>query len=347
MTSGEARHCTPTRAPIAIPDAAREVKLIDNARDLFFEYYYKGPTDEKGSWVEEWTDKDNIPDRIRLTIDKDSKVLPLIIPVKAGINAQQVNFCYRAEIATMTDRHGDKQGIALILVIWILAILMVIVLSFAYMTKVESGSTISFKEGVEEKFIAEAGVERAAEEIMYRKINLGVPIEEGKEGNIWKTDGTPNTFTVGDGTCLVRIIDESGKLDINKVPDIVLKGLLIDVGVKDEDADTIVDSIEDWRDADDLVRLHGAESDYYMSLPVPYKAKNADFESVEELLLVKGMTPEILHGGEKQSGLADFVTVYSDSAQINVNAASKEVLMAIPGMTPELAGNIVDFRKYD
>ena len=245
----------------------------------------------------------------------------------------------------MTDRHGDKKGIALILVIWILAILMVIVLSFAYMTKVESGSTISFKEGVEEKFIAEAGVERAAEEIIYRKINLGVPIEEGKEGNVWKTDGTPKTFTVGDGTCLVRIIDESGKLDINKVSDIVLKGLLLNIGVKDEDADTIVDSIEDWRDADDLVRLHGAESDYYMSLPVPYKAKNADFESVNELLLVKGMTLEILHGGEKQAGLADFVTVYSDRAQINVNAAPKEVLMAVPGMTPEIAGNIIDFRK--
>ena len=245
----------------------------------------------------------------------------------------------------MTDCHGDEKGIALILVIWILAILMVIVLSFAYMTRVESGSTISFKEGVEEKFIAEAGVERAAEEIMYRKINLGVPIEEGKEGNIWKTDGTPNTFAVGEGTCQVGIIDESGKLDINKVSDIVLKGLLLNLGVKDEDADTIVDSIEDWRDADDLVRLHGAESDYYMSLPVPYKAKNADFESVKELILVKGVTREILYGGEKQAGLANFVTVYSGSAQINVNAASKEVLMAIPGMTPELAGNVIDFRK--
>ena len=77
-------------APIAIPDAAREVKLIDNARDLFFEYFYKGPTDEKGSWVEEWTDKDNIPNKLRLTIDKDSRVLPLIIPVRAGINVQQV-----------------------------------------------------------------------------------------------------------------------------------------------------------------------------------------------------------------------------------------------------------------
>jgi general secretion pathway protein K len=215
----------------------------------------------------------------------------------------------------------DQSGIALMLVIWILAVLMAIVLSVSFMTKVESRSTIAFKEGIEEKFIAEAGIERAAEEIMYRKINLGVPVEEGKETNVWRTDGTPNTFPLENGTCLVRIIDESGKIDINKVPDIILKGLLTSLGVKDEDADVIVDSIEDWRDADDLTRLHGAETDYYMSLAVPYKAKNADIESIEELLLVRGMTPELFYGSGNKPGLQDFVTVYSENGKINVNAA--------------------------
>ncbi|HTZ18069.1 MAG TPA: general secretion pathway protein GspK [Dissulfurispiraceae bacterium] len=242
-------------------------------------------------------------------------------------------------------KQTGQKGIALMLVIWILAILMTVVLSVSYMTKVENRSTMAFKEGVEEKFLAEAGVERAAEEIMYRRINLNVPIEEGKDTNIWKTDGTLNTFPLETGTCLVRIIDESGKIDINKVPDIILKGLLTNLGVKDEDADVIVDSIEDWRDADDLTRLNGAESDYYMSLPVPYKAKNADFDSIEELLLVRGITPELLYGTGNKSGLADFITVYSGNGTINVNAAPKEVLMAIPGMTPELAGAVLDFRK--
>jgi general secretion pathway protein K len=231
------------------------------------------------------------------------------------------------------------------LVIWILTVLMVIVLSVSFMTKVESRSTIAFKEGIEEKFIAEAGVERAAEEMMYRKINLGAPIEEGKQTQIWKTDGTPNSFPLENGTCLVRIIDESGKIDINKVPDILLKGLITGIGVKDEDADVIVDSIGDWRDADDFTRLHGAESDYYMSLSVPYKPKNADFESIEELILVKGVTPELLYGKGDKPGLQDFVTVYSGNGKINVNAASKEVLMAVPGMTPELAASIIEFRK--
>jgi general secretion pathway protein K len=239
----------------------------------------------------------------------------------------------------------EQNGIALLLVIWILAILMVVVLSVSYMTKIESSSTVAFKEGVEEKFIAEAGIERAAEEIMYRKINLGAPLEEGKDTNVWKTDGTPNIFSIENDMCLVRITDESGKIDINKVPDIIIKGLLKNLGVKDEDVDVIGDSIADWKDADDLTHLHGAESDFYMSLPVPYKAKNAEFESIEELLLVKGVTPELMYGSDNKPGLEDFITVYSENGKINVNAASKEVLMAVPGMTPELAESILAFRK--
>ncbi len=241
----------------------------------------------------------------------------------------------------MENSNGQK-GIVLILVIWIIAVLMVIGLSFSYTTKTENRATIAFKEGIEEKFIAEAGINRAATEIVYRKRNLGVASEQG---DIWKVDGTPNSFEMPNGVCLVRIIEESGKIDINKVPDIILKGLLSSLGVKDEDADTIVDSIEDWRDADDLTRLHGAETDYYMSLPVPYKAKNADFESVEELLLVKGVTPELLYGKGDKPGLADFITVYSESGKINVNAAPKEVLMALPGMTSDMADAILDYRK--
>ncbi len=79
-----------TENPIMIPGAAREVRLFVSAKDIFFEYYYKGPTDEKGSWVDEWTDKETIPSKIRLTLNVGTKVLPLIIPLRRGINIQQV-----------------------------------------------------------------------------------------------------------------------------------------------------------------------------------------------------------------------------------------------------------------
>jgi general secretion pathway protein K len=109
--------------------------------------------------------------------------------------------------------------------------------------------------------------------------------------------------------------------------------------------DTIVDSLLDWKDADDFYRLHGAESDYYQSLPNPYKAKNAPFETLEELLLVKGVTPSILYGEGKQTGLIQFLTVHGRGNKININAASREVLMALPGMSPDMAEAIITYRQ--
>jgi prepilin-type N-terminal cleavage/methylation domain-containing protein len=77
-----------TESPVVIPDVTREVKLIDGSKDIFFEYFYKGPTDEKGRWVDEWTEKQSIPERIRITINKDSKVLALIIPLKIAVKTK-------------------------------------------------------------------------------------------------------------------------------------------------------------------------------------------------------------------------------------------------------------------
>src|SRR4030043_741794 len=237
---------------------------------------------------------------------------------------------------------SSQKGIALILVLWVLTILMVIVLSFSFMARTETYSTLSFKEGLEKKFLAEAGIERGIMEIFYRNMYKNQPLVlEG--GEVWKTDGTSYKAQTGDGYYTVRIIDESGKVDINRVSGVVLKNLLINSGVQEEEVDTIVDSIMDWKDPDDLHRLHGAESDYYMSLPNPYKAKDANFDTLEELLLVKGMTPEILYGDGKKKGIINFLTINSKTSQININAAPKEVLTSIPGITPEFADTIIEY----
>ena len=238
---------------------------------------------------------------------------------------------------------ASQEGIALLLVLWVLTILMVISLSFSFMARTETHSTLSFKEGIEKKFIAEGGIERGIMELFYRNVYKNQPLVlEGME--VWKTDGTSYKAEAGDGYYTVSIIDESGKVDINTVSDVVLKNLLISSGVREEEIDTIVDSIMDWKDPDDLHRLHGVESDYYMSLPNPYKAKNANFDTLEELLLVKGMTPEILYGSNEKRGIINFLTVNSSTNRININAAPKEVLMAIPGMTPEFADMIIAYR---
>jgi general secretion pathway protein K len=238
----------------------------------------------------------------------------------------------------------SQSGIALLIVLWVLTILMVIVFSFSFMTRTETLSTASFKGGLERKFIAEGALERAVIELFYRNVYKNQTIEmEGRE--VWQVDGTPYTGQLGNGTYTISIIDESGKVDINSVSDVVLKNLFLNTGISEEEADIIVDSIMDWKDTDDLHRLHGAENDYYMSLQNPYKAKNARFDSLEELLLVKGVTADILYGNKDRKGMIDFLTVYTKKNKININAAPREVLMAIPNMTPELADSIISSRQ--
>jgi general secretion pathway protein K len=248
--------------------------------------------------------------------------------------------------ATISDK-----GIALLMVLWVLTILMVLVLSFSFMTRTETYATLSFKERAENKFLAEAGIERAIMELFYRNVNKNQSIVlEGRE--VWKIDGTSYKSRMGEGEYSVSITDESGKIDINAITDAtsdILRNLFKNLGVQEDETNTIVDSILDWKDADDLHHLSGAESDYYMSLPNPYKAKDANFDTVEELLLVKGMTPEILYGNGEKKGVIDFLTVSSNlkMTKINVNAAPKEVLMAIPGITSEIADGIISYREHN
>ncbi len=96
---------------------------------------------------------------------------------------------------------------------------------------------------------------------------------------------------------LFGIVDEAGKLDLNRAS---LDGLRMLPGMTDDLAASIVD----WRDGDDTSTEGGAESNVYLSRNPPYRAKNGNFETIEELMLVSGMTRDYLHGGQQPGGRA-------------------------------------------
>src|SRR5512143_360672 len=113
---------------------------------------------------------------------------------------------------------GGEEGIALIMVLWVLTVLMVIALSFSYMGKTESQTSLAFKQGIEKRFLAEAGIEKGIAEIIYTKMNQNPQVVlEG--GEAWKMDGTLHTIKENDGYYTVSIIDESGKININTLTD--------------------------------------------------------------------------------------------------------------------------------
>lgn len=114
----------------------------------------------------------------------------------------------------------------------------------------------------------------------------------------------------------------------------------------EEQAILLVDALVDWLDADDEALDRGAESSYYRSLDPPYVCKNGPVQSLEELLLVKGMTPEILYGNEEHSGIIGHLTISGEDGKININTAPPEILLTLAdNLNEELVQLLIDFRE--
>ena len=244
---------------------------------------------------------------------------------------------------------NDQSGIALLIVLWVVVLLLTMALSFSVMARTEIFATRTFKEQVENKYLAEAGLQRVIVELFYRAANKNSQAMFAEE-EILRADATPYIGELDNGSYKFNITDESGKININTLTDlsgIVLNNLLVNMGIVKETADTIVDSILDWKSPTGLHRLHGADNSYYLSLPNPYKMKNANFDALEELLLVKGVTPDILYGNGERPGLIRFLTIYGDANRININVAAPEVLRAIPFISADGVAKILLLRSAD
>lgn len=113
-----------------------------------------------------------------------------------------------------------------------------------------------------------------------------------------------------------------------------------------EQAEALLDAIGDWIDQDDREREQGAEEPYYRSLKPAYASRNKPVTQMGELLLIKGMKPEILYGDKEHEALANYITVAGDDGKINLNSAPSLVLQALSeDMTPQLAQDLIEFRE--
>ena len=156
----------------------------------------------------------------------------------------------------------------------------------------------------------------------------------------WTPSSNPYSIEIGDGDCEVFISDEGGKINVNKITEETRDNFikfLTACKLEELTAETITNSILDWLDEDDLHHVNGAEKNYYATLPEPYEPKNGPFESLEELTLVKGITPQIFEL------LRDHLTIYGPG-KINVNFASKEVLLSVPTITEVIAKAMIKYR---
>jgi len=277
----------------------------------------------------------------------------------------------RSGIRTLTG----ETGIALFLVLWVLMLLSVIVAEFCYAMRTGATIAFNFRSQAEGYYIALAGINRGIAEMMrnalispatLQRVDREAKKEDDEEKTRWRVNAPIPSIPFGKGEFEVVIGNESGKVNLNQASEAALEMVLGTFDLKERTRDTIVDSIMDWRDADDLHRVNGAEDDYYQSLSEPYDCKDADFDTVEELLLVRGITPELFYGG-----LREMVTVAGSgkknrqargtarlstnplmvaatgggSTQININAASRRMLLSLPMMTDEIVDKIMAYRE--
>jgi type II secretory pathway component PulK len=243
----------------------------------------------------------------------------------------------------------QERGFILVVVVWALTVLMVISAELARTMRIEGLTTMTYQEENIAYYLALAGFHRALYQIVragQQGRTLLTPTEKlGEEASqeIWaRGDGRWHSEEFGAGGYWVQVSDESAKINLNQVDEATLRQTFTNLSFDAKVAEELSDAIQDWRDTDSLVRLHGAESDYYLSLPIAYPAKDGLFDTLEELQLVRGVTSELFYGGFRE-----LFTVYSSTSGeggTNLLTAGPLVLQAVLGIDKAAALDIVQRR---
>lgn len=220
-----------------------------------------------------------------------------------------------------------QHGVAFIIVVWLLALLTILLGAFALISRTEGMQARHMYDATVARYAAEAGINQAA-------YFLSVPDQELR----WIPDGREYQVVFDEFDIRVKVTDESGLIDLNAADIGTLTELFAGIGVEQDQADALAAAIQDWRDADDLVSPNGAEDAEYAAAGYSWGPRNAPFDLVSELLQVLGMTPEIYRQVERS------LTVYAGQSRPNLAFAPYEILLSLPGMTPEMAQQIIQAR---
>jgi general secretion pathway protein K len=245
-------------------------------------------------------------------------------------------------------RKSDERGIALLLTLLVLTLLVALILEFDAEARREYRDAAAFRDNFKATVLARAGVQ-AARGVLQQDFLKGKQTGEDFDAltDLWALPIT--NYAIGDGLLTAQIEDEQGKLNLNDlaVGDTTAKNKKVQ-RVKRlfeflQINPDLVDAIVDWVDPDEKPEPAGAESLYYQTLRPSYRAANAPLQTLLELRLIKGMTPDII------AKLSKLVTVYPSDGQskVNLNTADPLVIQALDtAITQGMAAEIVQARPF-
>jgi general secretion pathway protein K len=211
-----------------------------------------------------------------------------------------------------------QRGVALVLVIWVLALLATMAAGLVATQRTDSAMAQNLLEVREGRALAEAGIQLAIANLL-----------DAAARDEWPADGRYRNWRFDGQRVDIAIEDEGSRIDLNAADPELIGGLLEAVGLQPADRDALLDAILDWRDEDSQRRLNGAEAPHYRAEDRDYGPRNGRFESVDELRLVLGMDSAIF------DALSPALTVYTGKNSVNPAFATPLVLAAVPGMTAD------------
>ncbi len=275
----------------------------------------------------------------------------------------------------MRDIIRNNRGIALLLTVSITTILVAVVLEYNRQARVTLVSTAAMRNSVTLSQMTASGIHLAMAMLIKDKSESTTDTLMEDWANAEIIEALLAEIPFEDGQLTVIISDELGKIQVNALVAFPDKNkfneaqlnmwdkFLIYVGDEEQMQDdsqptAIINSIKDWLDsADDdaTTGLSGAESDYYQDLDPAYACRNGPIPDLAELMLIKGITPELYYGDDEKPGMSKFITVHgvagSDSTfnfpgRINVSTAEAPVLAALmPEGSEDLVETMLDFRQ--
>ena len=279
-------------------------------------------------------------------------------------------------MANLLKTVQNNRGIALLITISVTTILVAAALEYNRRARFAVISTAAARDRLTLSYMASSGVH----------IAMALLAKDKSESNFdslaedWavpeKIEELLQEISFESGKLSVAITDELSKIQVNALVqfpasrqfnpsqvtlwDRFLRYIRGEEELDDEsDPVAIVNSVKDWLDSGDddaTTGLSGAESSYYEDLDPPYTSRNGPIQDLNELLMIKGITPQIYNGTQESPGLGNFMTVHGMTlgagtdfnwpGRININTADVPVLAALLGLeNQELAQAVVEYRQ--
>ncbi len=251
-----------------------------------------------------------------------------------------------------TARVGKRclrsKGSALLAVLWLAAALAAIAFAVSTLVRSETSRAGGSSDGLRAYYLASGSVERGIQWMLWGWTGYGQTNPDGTP-RYWAPNSPRMIMHYASGDAVVELIPETAKLNINTASSDELFRVIATVSGDPARARAIAAAIIDWRSpGGDATPLDS----FNLSAGPTFRPRHASFEEIEELLLVRGMTPELYYGNFAtdsdgrlfaRGGLRDCLSVWGSHGPYDINTASPALMEAI-GVAPAAVSQILSRR---